>query len=48
MYCNINQAGKAIHRRPIRLTDSDHNFILDKIKRRYTIESNRKKSLDDM
>ena len=35
---NINQARKAIKRRPICLTDSDHDYILDEIKRGYTIE----------
>ena len=36
--CNRNQARKALQRRPIRLTDSYHDFILDEIKRQDTIE----------
>ena len=35
--CNKNQELKTIQRRNICLTDSDHNFIPDKIKHIYTI-----------
>ena len=36
--CNRNQSRKALQRRSIRITDSDHDFIIDEIKRRYNIE----------
>ena len=45
--CNKNQARKAVQRRPICLTDSDRDFILDEIKRRGIIEYKRKMSVDD-
>ena len=45
--CTKNQACKAIQRIPICLTDSDHDFILDKIKIRDTIEYERKTGVDD-
>ena len=40
--CNKNQSHKAIQRHPIFLTDSYHDFILDEIKSRETIEYDRK------
>ena len=40
--CNKYQSHKAIQRSPICLTDSDHDFILDKIEIRDTIEYERK------
>ena len=45
--CNKNQARKAIQMSTICLTDSDHDFILDKIKLRDTIEYKRKTSIDE-
>ena len=36
--CNRNKAREALQRRSIRITDSDHDFITDEIKRRYNIE----------
>ena len=36
--CNINQARKDLQRRTIRLTESDHDFILYEIKCQDTIE----------
>ena len=35
--CNRNQERKALQRRSIRITDSDHDFIIDEIKHRYNI-----------
>ena len=37
----------AIKRRPIRLTNSDHDYILDKNKHIDTIEYDRKMGVDD-
>ena len=45
--CNRNQASRDLQRRHIKITDSDHDFILDEIKRRYTIEHERGMSVDD-
>ena len=36
--CNRTQAKKAISRQPICLTDSDYDYILEEIGRRYKIE----------
>ena len=45
--CNRNQARKDIQKLPICFTDSDHDFILGKIKHRDTIEYERKMSDDN-
>ena len=45
--CNRNKSCKALKRRPIFLIDSDHDFILDKIKRRDTIKYERGIRVDD-
>ena len=44
---NRNKAHKALQRRSICLTDSYHDFILDEIKRRYTIEYEKDMSVYD-
>ena len=36
--CNRNQSLNALQRHSIHITDSDNDFILDEIKRWYTIE----------
>ena len=43
--CKKNQTQKVIHRIPIWLIESDHDFILDEIKIKYTIEYEIKKVL---
>ena len=45
--CNINQAHKNLQGHPINLTDSDHDFILDEIKCRESIEYERDISVND-
>ena len=45
--CNKNQAHKAIQRSPLCITESDHGYILYEIKRRDTIDYERKTSVDD-
>ena len=45
--CSKNQAHKAIQGSPICLTDSDHDFILDKIKLIDTIANERKINGDE-
>ena len=44
---NRNQACKDINRHNICLTDSDHDFILDEIRHRDTIEYQKYMSIDD-
>ena len=44
---NRNQSHKAIQGYPICLTDSDHDFILDEIRHRDTIEYQKYMSIDD-
>ena len=36
--CNRNQAHKYFKKHNICITDSDHDFVIGEIKRRYTIE----------
>ena len=38
LVCNINQSFKSLQRRPIYLTESDNEYILDKINGRVTIK----------
>ena len=45
--CNRNQARKALQRRPIRLTESDRDFIFVEIKRQDTIEYYRDMNVDN-
>ena len=44
---NKNQSRRDIKRRPVCLTNSDNDFIIDEIKRRDTIEYTRKISVDN-
>ena len=44
---NRNQSRRDIKRRPVCLTNSDNDFIIDEIKRRDTIEYTRKISVDN-
>ena len=43
--CNRNQQQKDLQRHPICITESDHEFILNEIKCRYTIEYERDMSV---
>ena len=45
--CNINQESKALKRRHIFISDSDHYFILDELKHRDTIEYDINMIFDD-
>ena len=45
--CNRNQSCKDLQRHPTYLTDSGHDFILDKIKHRDTIEYARDMGVDN-
>ena len=45
--CNINQTHRDLQCNTIFITDSDNDFILDKIKIRDTIEYERNMSVDD-
>ena len=44
--CNRTQSPKDIQRRPICLTDSDHDYNLDEFKCRHIIKYERKISVD--
>ena len=45
--CNKKQARQAVHRQPIFISDSEHDYILEKIERRDYIEYERKIHNDD-